>query len=195
MSSCENRAGSGISFAYAYIRFNRIPYRRVFRVEAFYRRPNKNSLVPRTAAAGGFARNFNFKILLLIIVHAAECDIGIRTAQKVSSPGSARIRRKRGKGYRKAQKQGRHNRRAKTAKAAKRFLFGKHFIHYMIYCARGSTMASLPGFFNALFAIALPIILQNFLQTFVNMLDTIMVGRLGATEIAAAGLGNQIFLF
>ena len=54
-------------------------------------------------------------------------------------------------------------------------------------------MASLPGFFNALFAIAVPIILQNFLQTFVNMLDTIMVGRLGATEIAAAGLGNQIF--
>ena len=50
-----------------------------------------------------------------------------------------------------------------------------------------------PGFYRALVVIALPIILQNLLQTFVNMLDTIMVGQLGATEIAAVGLGNQIF--
>ena len=54
-------------------------------------------------------------------------------------------------------------------------------------------MAALPGFYSTLFTIALPIVLQNFLQTFVNILDTVMVGRLGATEIAAAGLGNQIF--
>ena len=54
-------------------------------------------------------------------------------------------------------------------------------------------MTALPGFYSTLFTIALPIVLQNFLQTFVNMLDTVMVGRLGATEIAAAGLGNQIF--
>ena len=51
----------------------------------------------------------------------------------------------------------------------------------------------LTGFYKILFSIALPIILQNLLQTFVNMMDTIMVGRLGATEIAAVGLGNQIF--
>ena len=54
-------------------------------------------------------------------------------------------------------------------------------------------MTALSGFYSTLFTIALPIVLQNFLQTFVNMLDTVMVGRLGATEIAAAGLGNQIF--
>lgn len=48
-------------------------------------------------------------------------------------------------------------------------------------------------FFKTLFVIALPIIAQNFLQSFVNILDTIMVGQLGSTEIAAVGLGNQIF--
>lgn len=51
----------------------------------------------------------------------------------------------------------------------------------------------LNGFYKTLFSIAIPIILQNLLQTFVNMMDTVMVGRLGATEIAAVGLGNQIF--
>lgn len=49
------------------------------------------------------------------------------------------------------------------------------------------------GFFRTLFSLAVPIILQNLMQTFVNMLDTIMVGRLGAVEIAAVGLGNQIY--
>lgn len=49
------------------------------------------------------------------------------------------------------------------------------------------------GFIASLFTIALPIILQNFLSSFVNMLDTIMVGQLGAVEIAAVGLGNQVF--
>lgn len=51
----------------------------------------------------------------------------------------------------------------------------------------------LEGFFRILFSIAIPITLQNLMQTFINMMDTIMVGRLGSTEIAAVGLGNQIF--
>lgn len=51
----------------------------------------------------------------------------------------------------------------------------------------------LKGFYKTLFSLAFPIILQNLMQTFVNMLDTIMVGRLGAVEIASVGLGNQIF--
>ncbi|WP_147644990.1 MATE family efflux transporter [Treponema pectinovorum] len=51
----------------------------------------------------------------------------------------------------------------------------------------------LKGFYKTLFSLAIPIILQNLMQTFVNMLDTIMVGRLGAVEIAAVGLGNQIY--
>ncbi|MBQ0051566.1 MAG: MATE family efflux transporter [Treponema sp.] len=48
-------------------------------------------------------------------------------------------------------------------------------------------------FIKTLFTIALPIILQDTLTSFVNMLDTIMVGQMGAVEIAAVGLGNQVF--
>lgn len=48
-------------------------------------------------------------------------------------------------------------------------------------------------FFANLFRIAIPIALQNLIASSVNMLDTIMVGRLGATELAAVGLGNQIY--
>lgn len=49
------------------------------------------------------------------------------------------------------------------------------------------------NYLKILFSIALPIILQNFLSSFVNMLDTIMVGQLGSLDIASVGLGNQIF--
>jgi putative MATE family efflux protein len=35
--------------------------------------------------------------------------------------------------------------------------------------------------------------LQNFINSLVNMLDTVMIGRLGTVEIAAVGLGNQVF--
>ena len=48
-------------------------------------------------------------------------------------------------------------------------------------------------FFASLFRIALPIALQNLVASSVNMLDTIMVGRLGAAELAAVGLGNQVY--
>lgn len=48
--------------------------------------------------------------------------------------------------------------------------------------------------FKTLFVIALPIILQNLMQSTVNMLDTLMVGQLGSVEIAAVGLGNQIYV-
>ena len=43
-------------------------------------------------------------------------------------------------------------------------------------------------FYRDLVRIALPIALQNLIVSGVNMLDTIMVGRLGATELAAVGL-------
>jgi putative MATE family efflux protein len=48
-------------------------------------------------------------------------------------------------------------------------------------------------FYRNLFAIALPIMFQNFISSFVNMLDTVMIGRLGTVELAAVGLGNQVF--
>jgi putative MATE family efflux protein len=48
-------------------------------------------------------------------------------------------------------------------------------------------------FYKSLFAIAIPIMLQNLVDSFVNMVDTVMIGRLGTVEIAAVGLGNQFF--
>ena len=48
-------------------------------------------------------------------------------------------------------------------------------------------------FFSSLIKISVPIMLQSLLQTFINMLDTIMIGRLGSVEIAAVGLGNSFF--
>ena len=45
-----------------------------------------------------------------------------------------------------------------------------------------------PHFFRILLTIALPIILQNLMQSLVNMLDTVMVGRLGSVAIAAVEL-------
>ncbi|MDR1288695.1 MAG: MATE family efflux transporter [Treponema sp.] len=48
-------------------------------------------------------------------------------------------------------------------------------------------------FYRNLFAVALPIMLQNLVNAAVNMADTIMIGRLGTVEIAAVGIGNNVF--
>ncbi len=49
------------------------------------------------------------------------------------------------------------------------------------------------GFYPSLFTLALPIMLQSLIHSLVNMVDTLMVGNLGTVEIAAVGLGNQVF--
>ncbi len=49
------------------------------------------------------------------------------------------------------------------------------------------------GFYRQMLKIALPVMLQNLITSFVNMIDTVMVGRLGETEIAAVGIANQYF--
>ncbi len=49
------------------------------------------------------------------------------------------------------------------------------------------------NFYTSLFTIAIPIMLQNLISSFVNMIDTVMIGQLGTAEIAAVGLGNQVF--
>ena len=41
--------------------------------------------------------------------------------------------------------------------------------------------------------IAVPIALQNMLNTITNLVDTMMIGRLGATAIASVGLANKYF--
>jgi len=48
-------------------------------------------------------------------------------------------------------------------------------------------------FFKSLFTLAIPIMLQSLVNSMVNLLATVMVGRLGTVEIAAVGLGFQVF--
>lgn len=50
-------------------------------------------------------------------------------------------------------------------------------------------------FYQKMLKIALPIMIQNFISSFLNMVDTVMVGRLGEAEIAAVGIANQYFFF
>ena len=51
-------------------------------------------------------------------------------------------------------------------------------------------------FLKTIFTLALPIIVQSFITTSLNLIDNVMVGRLGETAIASVGLANQyIFIF
>ncbi len=48
-------------------------------------------------------------------------------------------------------------------------------------------------FYSTLLKLAIPIVIQNLITSSINMLDTVMIGRLGEVEIAAVGIANQYF--
>lgn len=48
-------------------------------------------------------------------------------------------------------------------------------------------------FYKLLLTIAIPIIIQNFLSSSLNMVDNLMIGNLGEEAIAAVGQANQLF--
>ena len=51
-------------------------------------------------------------------------------------------------------------------------------------------------FYKAALAIALPIMLQNGITNFVSMLDNIMIGRVGQTQMTGVAVANQLmFVF
>jgi len=50
-------------------------------------------------------------------------------------------------------------------------------------------------FLKRLLILSVPIIIQQFIQAALNMVDTVMIGRLGSDEIAAVGIANQVFFF
>ena len=50
-------------------------------------------------------------------------------------------------------------------------------------------------FYKKLVTLAIPMIIQNFIVSSLNMFDTLMVGSLGENEIAAVGMANQYFFF
>lgn len=49
------------------------------------------------------------------------------------------------------------------------------------------------SFLRKTFTITIPIVLQNLLNNLVNLVDTLMIGQLGQTSIAAVGLANKLF--
>lgn len=52
------------------------------------------------------------------------------------------------------------------------------------------------SFYKSLLIITLPIVLQSLIASSLNMLDTMMIGKVGETELAAVGIANQYyFLF
>lgn len=48
-------------------------------------------------------------------------------------------------------------------------------------------------FYKTMISIAIPIAFQNLIFSSLNMVDTVMIGKLGKTNIAAVALANQIF--
>jgi putative MATE family efflux protein len=50
-----------------------------------------------------------------------------------------------------------------------------------------------PEFSARLISVALPIMVQNFIMSSLNMVGTLMIGQLGETAVASAGLANQVF--
>lgn len=50
-------------------------------------------------------------------------------------------------------------------------------------------------FYKKMLMLSLPVVIQNFISSFINMIDTVMVGKLGEAEIAAVGIANQYFFF
>lgn len=49
------------------------------------------------------------------------------------------------------------------------------------------------AFYQKLFALALPIMVQNGITNFVNMLDNIMIGRVGTVQMNGVAVANQLF--
>ena len=52
------------------------------------------------------------------------------------------------------------------------------------------------AFYKTVLALAIPIMLQNGITNFVNMLDNVMIGRVGTIEMTGVAIANQlIFVF
>lgn len=48
-------------------------------------------------------------------------------------------------------------------------------------------------FISTMLKIGIPVMIQNLIQTSLNMVDTVMIGQVGKEAIAAVGLANQVF--
>ena len=48
-------------------------------------------------------------------------------------------------------------------------------------------------YFRALLSLAVPIIIQNFITSSMNIIDVAMIGQIGEVAVAGVGLSNQAF--
>lgn len=48
-------------------------------------------------------------------------------------------------------------------------------------------------FYKRVFWLTLPIIIQNLIASLLNMMDTVMIGKLGEVQLASVGIANQFF--
>ncbi len=55
------------------------------------------------------------------------------------------------------------------------------------------TKLNQSSFYDTLLVLAIPIMIQNLITSSINMIDTVMIGKIGETEIAAVGIANQYF--
>ena len=59
-----------------------------------------------------------------------------------------------------------------------------------------SKLIGTKAFYRMVFAVAVPVIIQNGLTNFVSLLDNIMVGRVGTEQMSGAAIANQLlFVF
>jgi putative MATE family efflux protein len=65
--------------------------------------------------------------------------------------------------------------------------------HLMIDTIFGKHGDEKRTFYIGLLTIAIPVVIQNLLSSSLNMVDNLMIGRLGENSIAAVGLANQVF--
>ena len=57
----------------------------------------------------------------------------------------------------------------------------------------GKTIGFNKDFYKKLSLVAVPVIIQNVISIGLNMIDILMIGRLGENELAAVGSANQVF--
>jgi len=63
----------------------------------------------------------------------------------------------------------------------------------LTFLQRNTCFRQEKGFYRKVLYIAIPIVLQNMISIGLNIIDTLMVGRVGVLELAAVGAGNQIY--
>ena len=50
------------------------------------------------------------------------------------------------------------------------------------------------SFYKSVLTLLIPIIIQQFISSFVSLLDNVMVGRLGTEAISATSIANQVMM-